>query len=142
MCKLFRSKMSLESSGGKLPGFKESFEREGGSRHINIGLWQNLTFHGHRRSFLGNKSNKSQLFSILISSARHGRSPFLGHKSTTRAFTTSIIHGKAFCATGGGSTSYHDADQILTTPGRRTSPILASNRVAGLQTPTSPSVED
>lgn len=75
--------------------------REVSSRHINIGWWQNLTFRGRCRSFLGNKSNKSQLFSILISSARHGRSPFLGHKSLARAFTTSIIHRKAFCATGG-----------------------------------------
>lgn len=73
-------KTSSESSAGatmsdvilirELPDFKESYKREGVSRHINIGWWQNLTFRGHHCSFLGNKSNKSLLFSILISSAR------------------------------------------------------------------------
>lgn len=85
----------------ELPDFKEPYERAGISRHINFRRWQNLAFHGHQCSFLGNKSKKSQPFSILISSARHGRSPLLGHKSLTHAFTTSIIHRKAFCATGG-----------------------------------------
>lgn len=82
------------------PDFKEPYERERESSRINIRRWENLAFHGHVHcSLLGNKSNKSSPFSILISSARHR--PFLGHKSHAHAFTTSIIHGEAFCATGG-----------------------------------------
>lgn len=43
----------------EIPDFKEPEEREGESRRINIGRWQNLAFHRHQCAFLGNKSNKS-----------------------------------------------------------------------------------